>query len=95
MSVTNDSQFAQPKKHHGQQCVRNNMAPACPRLPGPLREGVCLRECVNARLDEGLDGGGGGAGNICCQLTICLLPAKLWTVCQLSVKWLLIINLRS
>ena len=34
VSATNVSQFAQPKKHHGQQCVRN---PAmCPRLPGPL-----------------------------------------------------------
>ena len=26
MSATNVSQFAQPKKHHGQQCVRNNMS---------------------------------------------------------------------
>ena len=26
VSVTNISQFAQPKKHHGQQCVRNNVS---------------------------------------------------------------------
>ena len=26
MSATNVSQFAQPKKHHGQQCVRNNVS---------------------------------------------------------------------
>ena len=26
MSATNVSQFAQAKKHHGQQCVRNNMS---------------------------------------------------------------------
>ena len=32
VSATNVSQFAQPKKHHGQQCVR-----VCPRLPGPLK----------------------------------------------------------
>ena len=25
VSATNVSQFAQPKKHHGQQCVRNNV----------------------------------------------------------------------
>ena len=36
VSATNVSQFAQPKKHHGQQCVRNNVsATMCPRLPGP------------------------------------------------------------
>ena len=27
VSATNVSQFAQPKKHHGQQCVRNNVSP--------------------------------------------------------------------
>ena len=26
VSATNVSQFAQPKKHHGQQCVRNNVS---------------------------------------------------------------------
>ena len=26
VSATNASQFAQPKKHHGQQCVRNNVS---------------------------------------------------------------------
>ena len=26
VSETNVSQFAQPKKHHGQQCVRNNVS---------------------------------------------------------------------
>ena len=26
LSATNVSQFAQPKKHHGQQCVRNNVS---------------------------------------------------------------------
>ena len=26
VSVTNVSQFAPPKKHHGQQCVRNNVS---------------------------------------------------------------------
>ena len=25
VSVTNVSQFVQPKKHHGKQCVRNNV----------------------------------------------------------------------
>ena len=36
VSATNVSQFAQPKKHHGQQCVRNNVSTTmCPRLPGP------------------------------------------------------------
>ena len=36
MSATNVSQFAQPKKHHEQQCVRNNVsATMCPRLPVP------------------------------------------------------------
>ena len=30
LSATNVSQFAQFKKHHGQQCVRK----MCPRLPG-------------------------------------------------------------
>ena len=34
VSATNVSQLAQPKKHHGQQCVRNNVW-LCPRLPGP------------------------------------------------------------
>ena len=34
VSATNVSQFAQPKKHHGQQCVRATM---CPCLAGPLR----------------------------------------------------------
>ena len=32
VSATNVSQFAQPKKHHGQQCVCNNVS----SLPGPL-----------------------------------------------------------
>ena len=32
VSVTNVSQFAQPQKHHGQQCVRNNVsATMCPQ----------------------------------------------------------------
>ena len=35
VSATNVSQFAQPKKHHEQPCVRNNVS--CPRLPVPLR----------------------------------------------------------
>ena len=50
-----------------------------------LRDGVRLREiqCVNAELDEGLDG---GWGNISCQLNVCLLSAKLWTISRLSVK---------
>ena len=50
-----------------------------------LRDGVCLRkiQCVNAELDEGLDG---GWGNISCQLNVCLLSAKLWTISRLSVK---------
>ena len=26
VSTTNVSQFAQPKKHHGQQCIRNNVS---------------------------------------------------------------------
>ena len=26
LSATNVSQFAQPKKHHGQQCVRDNVS---------------------------------------------------------------------
>ena len=26
VSATNVSQFAQPQKHHGQQCVRNNVS---------------------------------------------------------------------
>ena len=26
VSLTNVSQFAQPKKHHGQECVRNNVS---------------------------------------------------------------------
>ena len=26
VSLTNVSQFTQPKKHHGQQCVRNNVS---------------------------------------------------------------------
>ena len=26
VSASNVSQFAQPKKHHGQQCVRNNVS---------------------------------------------------------------------
>ena len=26
VSATNASQFVQPKKHHGQQCVRNNVS---------------------------------------------------------------------
>ena len=26
VSATNVSQFAQPKKHHGQQCVRNSVS---------------------------------------------------------------------
>ena len=26
VSATNVSQFAQPKKHHGKQCVRNNVS---------------------------------------------------------------------
>ena len=26
VSATNVSQFAQPRKHHGQQCVRNNVS---------------------------------------------------------------------
>ena len=29
VSATNVSQFAQPKKHHGQQCVRNNVSSWC------------------------------------------------------------------
>ena len=38
VSATNASQFAQPKKHHEQQCVRNNVsATMCPRLPVPIR----------------------------------------------------------
>ena len=37
VSATNVFQFAQPKKHYGQQSVRNNVsATMCPRLPGPL-----------------------------------------------------------
>ena len=37
VSATNVSQFAQLKKHHGQQCVHNNVSTTmCPRLPGPL-----------------------------------------------------------
>ena len=41
VSTTNVSQFAQPKKHDGQQCVRNNVsATMCPRLPGPLEVSV-------------------------------------------------------
>ena len=37
VSATNVSRFAQPKKHHGQQCVHNNVsATMCPHLPGPI-----------------------------------------------------------
>ena len=33
VSATNVSQFAQPKKHHGEHCVRNNVSSF---IPGPL-----------------------------------------------------------
>ena len=36
VSATNVSQFAQPRKHHGQQCVHNIVSTTmCPRVPGP------------------------------------------------------------
>ena len=36
VSAANVSQFARAKKHHEQQCVRNNVsATMCPRLPVP------------------------------------------------------------
>ena len=34
VSATNVSQFAQPKKHHGQQCVRNNVSSFSRALSG-------------------------------------------------------------
>ena len=44
VSATNVSQFAHPKKHHGQQCVRNNVSTftrALKRGTHPEPTGTC------------------------------------------------------
>ena len=51
VSATNVSQLAQPKKHHWQQCVPNNVsATMCPRLPGPLAVHTCIKQLIFCRV---------------------------------------------
>ena len=42
LSATNVSQFAQPKKHHGQPCVRNNVS----LFAGAFRKEPLLLSCM-------------------------------------------------
>ena len=44
VSVTNVSKFAQLKKHHGQQCVRNNVS-SFTRAYTLVTRGTELHEC--------------------------------------------------
>ena len=50
VSAANVSQFAQPKKHHGQQCVRNNVSSFTRafRLRSGMRKELCL--CENGNI---------------------------------------------
>ena len=45
VSATNVSQFAEPKKHHGQQCVRNNVS----SFTGAFRVN---KQCMHAQQCE-------------------------------------------
>ena len=42
VSATNVSQFAQPKKHHGQQCVRNNVSSFTRASNGQTEAGMAM-----------------------------------------------------
>ena len=48
MSATNVSQFAQPKKHHRQQCVRNNVSSFTRALRAAIVANV-LEELASSR----------------------------------------------
>ena len=50
VSATNVSQFAQPKKHHGQQCVRNNVS----SFASALSAGPCDGEGSNCLFENSL-----------------------------------------
>ena len=49
--ATNVSQFAQPKKHHGQQCVRNNVSSFARAL---IRESS-FKTMMSRRRDEDIE----------------------------------------
>ena len=49
VSATNFSQFAQPKKHHGQQCVRNNVSSFTRVLNQPITFKVLVKYVLRVR----------------------------------------------
>ena len=62
VSATNVSQFAQPKKHHGQQRVRNNVSPFTRALKCVYDKGgfycyissimLCVKRCSKKIMDS-------------------------------------------